>query len=280
MSTVNGLNAYSNSLYLYSLYSSNNDSGTSARQSSLQNSLTGGSTSILSRLTGSTSTQSLTEQISGLVRLTRYAMDSMGLGSDSRVTFSRLKEYCEQVQEQFSTSVTEGLEAARADLGTATFSMNAKGEVAVHSTSQLTESLAELGLAQASGEVAELQKNLLAAGVDLSKGFSFSFDEDGTLTALGESAKWQSALDANNVSAFNLVSVIANQGIDPSIAFTLKSNSDMSVSVNTGNSEYKKALQAFYDLRKQAQKNGLQDMTLDEINEEIRLARLERKNRK
>ena len=41
-----------------------------------------------------------------------------------------------------------------------------------------------------------------------------------------------------------------------------------------------KALQAFYDLRKQAQKNGLQDMTLNEINEEIRLARLERKNRK
>ena len=41
-----------------------------------------------------------------------------------------------------------------------------------------------------------------------------------------------------------------------------------------------KALQAFYDLRKQAQKNGLQDMTLDEINEEIRLARLERENRK
>ena len=41
-----------------------------------------------------------------------------------------------------------------------------------------------------------------------------------------------------------------------------------------------KALQAFYDLRGQAQKNGLQDMTLDEINEEIRLARLERKNRK
>jgi DNA-damage-inducible protein J len=36
-------------------------------------------------------------------------------------------------------------------------------------------------------------------------------------------------------------------------------------------------LEAFYALRAEAQKNGLQDMTLDEINEEIRLAREERR---
>ena len=33
---------------------------------------------------------------------------------------------------------------------------------------------------------------------------------------------------------------------------------------------------AFYDLREQARENGLQEMTLDEINEEIRQARTER----
>ena len=36
-----------------------------------------------------------------------------------------------------------------------------------------------------------------------------------------------------------------------------------------------RGLEAFYALREQAKKNGLQDMTLDEINEEIRLAREE-----
>ena len=36
-------------------------------------------------------------------------------------------------------------------------------------------------------------------------------------------------------------------------------------------------LEAFYALRAEAQKNGLQEMTLDEINEEIRLAREERR---
>ncbi|MDO5480138.1 MAG: type II toxin-antitoxin system RelB/DinJ family antitoxin [Candidatus Saccharibacteria bacterium] len=41
----------------------------------------------------------------------------------------------------------------------------------------------------------------------------------------------------------------------------------------------KEARKAFYQLRKEAKKNGLQDMTLDEINEEIRLAREERRAR-
>lgn len=36
-----------------------------------------------------------------------------------------------------------------------------------------------------------------------------------------------------------------------------------------------RGLEAFYALREQAKKNGLQDMTLDEINEEIRLVREE-----
>ena len=38
-------------------------------------------------------------------------------------------------------------------------------------------------------------------------------------------------------------------------------------------------LSAFYALRAEAQKKGTQDMTLDEINEEIRQARADRKKR-
>ena len=42
--------------------------------------------------------------------------------------------------------------------------------------------------------------------------------------------------------------------------------------------ETNKGLEAFRALRAEAEKNGLQDMSLDEINEEIRLAREESKN--
>ena len=41
--------------------------------------------------------------------------------------------------------------------------------------------------------------------------------------------------------------------------------------------ESPRALETFRALRAEAQENGLQEMTLDEINEEIRLAREERR---
>ena len=46
--------------------------------------------------------------------------------------------------------------------------------------------------------------------------------------------------------------------------------------------ETNKGIEAFWALRAEAEKNGLQEMTLDEINEEIRQARKERdrKNKK
>ena len=39
------------------------------------------------------------------------------------------------------------------------------------------------------------------------------------------------------------------------------------------------AMRAFMSLRKSAKENGLQDMSLDEINEEIRLARYEKEHK-
>ncbi len=41
-----------------------------------------------------------------------------------------------------------------------------------------------------------------------------------------------------------------------------------------------KGMNAFLSLREAARKNGIQDMSLDEINEEIRLARNETENNK
>jgi len=51
---------------------------------------------------------------------------------------------------------------------------------------------------------------------------------------------------------------------------------EIKASQESPNESFKKA---FYALRESARKNGLQDMTLEEINEEIRQARLERVER-
>lgn len=51
---------------------------------------------------------------------------------------------------------------------------------------------------------------------------------------------------------------------------------EIKASQKSANEDFKNA---FYALRESARKNGLQDMTLEEINEEIRQARLERAER-
>ena len=51
---------------------------------------------------------------------------------------------------------------------------------------------------------------------------------------------------------------------------------EIKASPNSANEDFKNA---FYALRESAHKNGLQDMTIEEINEEIRQARLERAER-
>ena len=51
---------------------------------------------------------------------------------------------------------------------------------------------------------------------------------------------------------------------------------EIKASEKSANEDFKNA---FYALRESARKNGLQDMTLEEINEEIRQARLERAER-
>ena len=71
------------------------------------------------------------------------------------------------------------------------------------------------------------------------------------------------------MSANAAMNIFANAVVRTrSIPFEIKS--EPKVGTNEG-------LEAFLALRDEAKKNGLQDMTLDEINEEIRLAREERR---
>ena len=86
-------------------------------------------------------------------------------------------------------------------------------------------------------------------------------------------------MDSNVKSAFD---ALCNQ-------FGMSANAAMNIFANAvvmqrripfeikAPAEENKGLEAFWALRTEAQKNGLQDMTLDEINEEIRLAREERR---
>ena len=54
---------------------------------------------------------SMTDQVSSMIELTRYAMDAMGLAADSRVTFTQRARYREQLQSEFDQGVSDGLKA-------------------------------------------------------------------------------------------------------------------------------------------------------------------------
>ena len=74
------------------------------------------------------------------------------------------------------------------------------------------------------------------------------------------------------MSANTAMNIFANAVVQTrSIPFEIKAVND---------DTYHKGVQSFYALREQAKENGIQDMTLDEINEEIRKARAERKEKK
>ncbi|MDR1658837.1 MAG: hypothetical protein LBR94_00660 [Desulfovibrio sp.] len=59
----------------------------------------------------STTSLSMIEQVSSMIELTEYVMDAMGLAADSRVTFTQLTKYREQLQDEFNQSVSDGLKA-------------------------------------------------------------------------------------------------------------------------------------------------------------------------
>ena len=81
-------------------------------------------------------------------------------------------------------------------------------------------------------------------------------------------AQFDSLCSQFGMSANTAMNIFANAVVQrKEIPFTIK--------IVQGKKE-NPGLEAFYALREEAKNNGLQEMTLDEINEEIRLAREER----
>jgi len=191
--------------------------------------------------------QSLTDQLSGLVRLVRYAMDSMGLEKDSRVTFSKLNDYCEQVQERFTSAVKDGLANAAIDPAKVTYTLNTDGSLQAHSGSSFAQAMATLAIDKDPTIGTYLQKQLEEAGIPVSYPFTFSLDASGAVTATGMSTVYEQQLKEQNVTFPLLAEKIADVHLDPDIDFTIKIADDDSLSVNAADSKYNPVLKAFFE---------------------------------
>ena len=85
-------------------------------------------------------------------------------------------------------------------------------------------------------------------------------------------------MDANIKLAFD--ALCAQFGMSANTAMNIFANAVVSqrripfeIKAEKKPQPYTRGLDAFYALRAEAERNGLQDMTLDEINEEIRMVR-------
>lgn len=122
--SISGISTYSNAMYQWrNLQAKTSPGGTDGMS---------GNDSQGSLLASSTS---LSDQLSSLVELTRYAMDAMGLSNDSRVTFSQIDKYRQQLEDSFNTSVQEGLKSQGVDSDIDfTLQVNDDGSVTVQSS--------------------------------------------------------------------------------------------------------------------------------------------------
>lgn len=91
------------------------------------------------------SAENIGSQLNSLVSLTRYAMDAMGLGSDSRVTFTQLTNYRSQLEEQFNNAVQKALEdKGIKEVPNFTIQLNDDGTATVHTSSDHGDTLQKL----------------------------------------------------------------------------------------------------------------------------------------
>lgn len=180
--SISGLGVYANnSQYQWQGLSGN--AGTSASVS--QNAL-----SALSA-----STTSMTSQISGMVELVQYAMQAMGVSEDSRVTFSQIAKYQQQLEKQFDDSLRKALEESSiADLSGLTFTLEPDGTLTAEGTTEADAGKAQDYLDDHPELGAALLQSLKDADIELTEAVNFSVSSSGSLTLLGGSTRDLQAL--------------------------------------------------------------------------------------
>ncbi len=177
---------------------------------------------------------SMTSQVSSMVELTKYAMESMGLAADSRVTFSQINKYREQLLTSFNEKVKNGF----AGMGVSkpeelTFSLNVDGSLSATSPNAADQKNAQAWLDANPSLGMELRSGLATSGLAENTAVSMKLSNTGKLTTVNTAqTAIQTALDANSEQSAKLRSALVGMGVDltSSMAFVLDSEGKLVVS--------------------------------------------------
>lgn len=233
--------------YTSALYQWQNQQLTSTGSSSSQSSTSSSLSSLLS-------SYSITSQVSSMVELTQYAMDAMGLEDGSRVTFSQILKYRDQLTSDFNASVQEGLAALGvSDPEGVTFTLAADGSLTASSDNATDQQKVQNWLTANPDLGTELRAALTSAGVDAADAVSMTVDSTGklTATAVGASTDAASLTAAQSVlTASDLGSTLSagmnGLGVDADVTFTIQVNDDGTVTI-AGAGDDTEEIQQFFD---------------------------------
>lgn len=166
----------------------------------------------LSSLFGGTS---MTNQLSSMVELTKYAMDAMGLSSNSRVTFSQISRYREQLQNEFSEAVKNGLaETGISDLSKLTFSLDKDGKLSAIGADAQDRKAAQAWLDANPALGNDVRAALRDAGVDDATSVEFRLSSSGRMSVINRTNdSIQAALDSAADLTDDLRAGLADLGI-------------------------------------------------------------------
>lgn len=195
---------------------------------------------------------SITSQLSSMVDLTKYAMDAMGLESGSRVTFSQITKYREQLNNEFNTAVKDGLsKLGVTDPSSVTFTLAADGSLTATSANATDQTNVQNWLKSNTTIGKDLRTALTAAGVSSSTSVAMTVDSSGKLTAASSTdsankAAIQAVLD-NSKLGQTLNSGMSSLAVSSDAKFTLQTKSDGSLVVESSDAATKAAVQKFFD---------------------------------
>jgi hypothetical protein len=243
MSSVSGINTYTSGMYQWQ----NQKLSTSTSGSSSSSS--GSSSSTLSQMLGG---NNISSQLSSMVELTKYAMDAMGLESDSRVTFSQITKYREKLNTEFNTAVKEGLEKLGvSDPSSVTFTLAEDGSLTATSANATDQANVQGWLKGNAAIGKDLRTALTTAGISGSTGVSMTVDSSGKLIAASSTdsankATIQAVLDNSKLGS-TLNTGMKSLAVSSDAKFTLKANENGSISVESSDAATKAAVQKFFD---------------------------------
>lgn len=168
---VSGINTYASSMYQWQNQKLTTSGSRQTQASSSLSSLFDGA--------------SMTDQISSMVELTKYAMDAMGVDSNSRVTFTQITKYRNQLEKEFNEGLKNGLaNSGISNLNGLVFSLSSTGKLAVSGSNTQDRNLAQSWL-DANPDIGQkLASTLAENNAKITGSIDFRLSSGGNMTVI------------------------------------------------------------------------------------------------